>query len=105
MNTGLHVFALLLSISAAVALGVPFACLAQSAVTRERTVTQIDPNLYVVRHADGPDGNPQGNTTVIIGERTVMVVDSSYLPSSAREDIAQIKRWTDKPVMWLVNTH
>ena len=34
-----------------------------------------------------------------------MVFDSCDLPSSAREDIAQIKRWTLKPVTWLVNTH
>ncbi len=34
-----------------------------------------------------------------------MVVDSSYLPSSAREDIAQIKTWADRPVTYLVNTH
>jgi glyoxylase-like metal-dependent hydrolase (beta-lactamase superfamily II) len=42
---------------------------------------------------------------VVIGDTGVLVVDSCYLPSSAREDIAQIKQWTDKPVRWLVNTH
>ena len=40
-----------------------------------------------------------------LGDRAVLVVDSCYLPSSAREDIAQIKQWTDKPVRYLVNTH
>jgi len=33
------------------------------------------------------------------------VVDSCYLPSSAREDIAQIRQWTNKPVRYLFNTH
>jgi len=42
---------------------------------------------------------------VIIGDRGVFVVDSCLLPSSAREDIAQIKKWTDKPVLFLLNTH
>lgn len=88
---------------AALLLAVP--CFADSSVTHERTVTQVGPGIYAICHADGPDGNPQGNATVIIGERAVMVVDSSYLPSSAREDIAQIKTWTDKPVTYLVNTH
>jgi len=96
--------AILLAIAAAT-FCIPPACFADSAVTHERTVTSVAPGIYVIRHADGPDGNPQGNTTVIVGGRTVLVVDSGYLPSSAREDIAQIKRWTDKPVTWLVNTH
>lgn len=87
------------------AFGLPLPCSADSAVTHERTVVQVGPSIYVIRHADSPDGYPQGNTTVIIGERTVLVVDSGYLPSSAREDIAQIRQWTTKPVSWLVNTH
>ena len=48
---------------------------------------------------------PSGNTTVIIGDREVFVVDSTYRPSLAREDIAQIRQWTDKPVRYLLNTH
>lgn len=76
-----------------------------SVVTRERSVTEVDAGIYVIRHPDGADTNPQGNTTVVIGSRDVLVVDSGYLPSSARADIAQIRRWTKKPVRYLVNTH
>lgn len=76
-----------------------------SVVTRERSVTEVAAGIYVIRHPDGADTNPQGNTTVVIGSRDVLVVDSGYLPSSAREDIAQIRRWTKKPVRYLVNTH
>src|SRR5262245_41869993 len=76
-----------------------------SVSTRERTVAQIAPGVYVIRHEDAPDAFPQSNTTVVIGEREVLVVDSCYLPSSARKDIAQIRQWTDKPVRYLVNTH
>src|SRR5256885_7958598 len=86
---------LLLSISA----------LADSTTTHERTVTKLAEGVYEIRHPDAPDTFPQGNTTVIIGDRGVFVVDSCLLPSSAREDIAQIKQWTDKPVMFLLNTH
>lgn len=78
---------------------------AASVVTRERSVTEVAGGVYVIRHPDGPDTNPQGNTTVVIGSRDVLVVDSGYLPSSAREDIAQIRSWTRKPVRYLVNTH
>jgi glyoxylase-like metal-dependent hydrolase (beta-lactamase superfamily II) len=79
--------------------------LADSTTTHERTVTKLAEGIYEIRHPDAPDTFPQGNTTVIIGERGVFVVDSCLLPSSAREDIAQIKKWTDKPVMFLLNTH
>jgi glyoxylase-like metal-dependent hydrolase (beta-lactamase superfamily II) len=80
-------------------------CLGDSVTTHERTVTKLADGVYEIRHPDAPDTFPQGNTTVIIGDRGVFVVDSCLLPSSAREDIAQIKKWTDKPVMFLLNTH
>ena len=73
--------------------------------TKKRTTAQIAPGVYVIRHEDAPDTFPQGNTTVVIGERAVLVVDSCYLPSSARKDIRQIRAWTKKPVRYLVNTH
>src|SRR5262249_8763111 len=78
---------------------------ADSSVTKERRVTPLGAGIYVIRHQDAPDTNPQGNTTVIIGERAVLVIDSAYLPSSAREDIAQIRQWTQVPVRYLLNTH
>jgi glyoxylase-like metal-dependent hydrolase (beta-lactamase superfamily II) len=81
------------------------AAVADSSVTQQRKVTQVAAGVYAIRHVDSPDTNPQGNTTVIIGERDVLVVDSGYLPSSAAEDIAQIRRWTRLPVRYLLNTH
>jgi cyclase len=67
----------------------------------ERKVTKLADGVYAIQHATGGGGN----TTVIIGDREVFVVDSCYTPSSAREDIAQIHQWTDKPVSYLLNTH
>lgn len=81
------------------------AAVADSSVTMQRSVTKVADGVYSIRHVDAPDTNPQGNTTVIIGERAVLVVDSGYLPSSAAEDITQIRRWTDRPVRYVLNTH
>jgi cyclase len=78
---------------------------ADSSSVNERKVTTIADGIYEIRHSDAPNSFPQGNSTVIVGDRDVLVVDSCYLPSSAREDIAQIRKWTDKPVHYLVNTH
>ena len=76
-----------------------------SAGTGERQVTRLADGVYAIQHQNLNDGNVNGNTTVIIGDREVFVVDSTYRPSLAREDIAQIRQWTDKPVGYLLNTH
>ena len=73
--------------------------------TGERQVTKLADGVYAIQHKNLNDGNLSGNTTVIIGDREVFVVDSCYRPSTAREDIAQIRKWTDKPVGYLLNTH
>jgi len=67
----------------------------------ERTVTKLSEGVYEIEHRQGGGGN----TTVIIGDRQVFVVDTGFLPSAAREDIAQIRQWTDKPVSFVLNTH
>ena len=65
----------------------------------ETTMTKLAEGVYEIQH------EPNGNTTVIIGDRQVLVVDTCFLPSAAREDIAQIRKWTDKPVSFVLNTH
>ena len=67
----------------------------------ERTVTKLADGIYEIQHREGAGGN----TTVIIGDRQVFVVDTGFLPSAAREDIEQIHEWTDKPVSFVLNTH
>jgi len=71
----------------------------------ERKVTQLAAGVYEIEHGRVGGMNAGGNTTVIIGDRQVFVVDSCFLPSAAREDIAQIRKWTDKPVSFVLNTH
>lgn len=88
-----------------VVLMVPTHFLADTVASRQRTVTKLAEGVYFIRHKDPPDHFLQGNSLVIIGNSGVLVVDSCYLPSSAREDIAQIRQWTNKPVRYLFNTH
>ena len=70
----------------------------------ERKVTKLADGVYEIQHPN-TGGNVNGNTTVIVGDRQVFVVDTCYLPSVAREDIAQIRQRTDKPVSFVLNTH
>ena len=78
---------------------------AVSVNTRDLQIRQLAPGVYTIRHPDPTEDFPDGNTTVVVGERDVLVVDTCYLPSSADADIARIRTWTDKPVRWVVNTH
>lgn len=66
---------------------------------------RIAENVFVIEHDDATDEWPHGNTGVIVGRTGVFVIDSGYLPSRARADIALIRRVTDKPVRFLMTTH
>jgi glyoxylase-like metal-dependent hydrolase (beta-lactamase superfamily II) len=47
----------------------------------------------------------EGNSTILINDRDVVVVDGSGTRETAVKVIAEIKRLTPKPVRYLVNTH
>ena len=71
-------------------------------------------NYETVKLAEGifgfipPENNTafvSGNSVAIIGDDGVLVVDSGHAPSTTARIISDIKRLTDKPVRFLVNTH
>jgi len=70
-----------------------------------RKITKLGEGVYEIQHPDSLPDFPEGNTTVVIGTQSVFVVDAGYLPSTTAADIAQIRRWTDKPVRYLMLTH
>src|SRR3954452_695021 len=92
-------------VAAGAALAALSAAHADSVNTRERQVRELAPGVYTIRHPDPTDDFPDGNTTVVIGDREVLVVDTCYLTSSANDDIALIRGSNDKPVRWVLNTH
>ena len=99
LKLSLRCFSLLVAVSISVLLAIP------APGQTDRKVTQLADGVYEIEHQDSQDGFASGNTTVIIGDRQVLVVDTCFLPSAAREDIAQIRQWTDKPVSFVLNTH
>ena len=98
-----RILRLAVCLTAAFLCGVPAG--ADSLYVEERKATELAPGVYTIRHKDPFPGWVNGNTTVVIGEREVLVVDSCQFSYFAQEDIAQIRQWTSKPVRWLVNTH
>jgi cyclase len=89
----------LLAATSAVAASAPVASDAGARMSR------IAENVYVIEHDDATDEWPHGNTGVIVGKTAAFVIDSCYLPSRAKADIALIRRVTDRPVRFLMTTH
>jgi glyoxylase-like metal-dependent hydrolase (beta-lactamase superfamily II) len=67
----------------------------------EKTIsfTEIGPNLY----AYTAEGDP--NTGVIIGDDSVMIIDTQATPVMAARVIEKIRTVTDKPVKYVVLSH
>jgi len=66
---------------------------------------KLKPDVYVAYRPDPLRYFVEGNVTIIINDRDVVVVDAGGSPLAARHTIAEIKRLTPKPVRYLVNTH
>jgi cyclase len=60
----------------------------------------------VYQFSTAPDGYvPNGNSIVIVNAQDVLVFDAFTRPSTARTVLAEIRKITDKPVRYLVNSH
>lgn len=94
------------AVVAALILAVSASAAGEVAATDEGArLLRLAGNVFVIEHDDATDEWPHGNTGVIVGRDGVFVIDSGYLPSRARADIALIRRVTDKPVRILFTTH
>jgi cyclase len=65
---------------------------------------QLAPNVYAFISNNTTHDWEDGNVTVIIGSEAIAVVDApaGYL---TRQHLAEIRRLSDKPVRYLINTH
>jgi glyoxylase-like metal-dependent hydrolase (beta-lactamase superfamily II) len=72
---------------------------------REFSLTRVTDGVYAVTWSDPLAAPVDGNSVVIINDEDVLVVDTHLVPSTARAVIAEIRRLTDKPVRFVVNTH
>jgi cyclase len=65
---------------------------------------QIADGIY--QFITAPDGYvPNGNSVVIVNESDVLVFDTFSRPSTSRTVLAEIRKITDKPVRYVVNSH
>ena len=96
----------------AVAAGLTFAFPAPRATAQQATgdgavyekdipiqVTEVAPGLFYQYH------HAESNNAFLVTDDGVLVIDSRQHPRRAEELLATIRKYTDKPIKWLVNTH
>lgn len=64
---------------------------------------QVGPGIFAA--IDGPKGQSGSNSGFVIGDDSVLVIDSFYNPDAAAALVGEIRKRTDKPIRYLVNTH
>ena len=68
-------------------------------------VVKLAEGVYAAVRRDEPGYAVESNSLFIIGDDGVIVVDSQSNLAATRETLAALRRLTDKPVRYVVNTH
>ena len=69
-----------------------------------RTV-RVAEGVYAFITPEERTGFQSGNSIAIIGDDGVLVFDTGNIPGSTRRQIAEIRKLTNKPVRYIVNSH
>lgn len=75
--------------------------------TWDRELKEVAPNVYAYIQGGGPGRNnvSVSDAGIIIGDDSVMVIDTLAAPMHAKDFIAAIRKVTDKPFRHVLNTH
>jgi len=74
-------------------------------VNEQYDLVKVADGVYSFIAPESDSGVVQANCTVVIGDDSVLVVDTGQFPSLAKRMVADIKKLTPKPVRYIVNTH
>jgi cyclase len=69
------------------------------------TKTEVADGVFLFQTPPYGDVGLDGNSVVIIGTTGVLVFDTNGTPAAASAVLAEIRRMTDRPVRYLVNSH
>jgi cyclase len=68
-------------------------------------MVQVAEGIYSFIANESNSGSVQGNVTLIIGEKSAVLVDAGQFPTLAERMAAKVGELTQKPVRVLINTH
>lgn len=66
---------------------------------------RVADGVYAFITPEERTGFQSGNSIAIVGDDAVLVFDTGNIPSSTRRQIAELRKLTNKPVRYLVNSH
>jgi glyoxylase-like metal-dependent hydrolase (beta-lactamase superfamily II) len=81
------------------ALFVALPAAAQEASGREPTVQQVASDVYFFFDYDG------SNSVFLVTDEGVLVIDTRTHPREASDLLTRIRKVTDKPIKWVINSH
>lgn len=77
----------------------------QQSPARNFEVQKLAEGVYAVIRKDLPGLMVDANNVFIINDDDVVVVDANGAPSTTREVLAALRKLTNKPVRYVINTH
>jgi glyoxylase-like metal-dependent hydrolase (beta-lactamase superfamily II) len=76
-----------------------------SAQIQTLEIVKLADRVYAAIYSEFRADPIEGNSLIVIGADGVLVLDSGHAPDSARAVIAEIRKLTDRPVRYVVNSH
>ena len=76
----------------------------EPAAARYETM-KVAEGVFAFVPAEASSGIVSGNTTAVIGDEAVLVFDTGNFPSVTRRIVADLRKLTEKPVRYVVNSH
>jgi glyoxylase-like metal-dependent hydrolase (beta-lactamase superfamily II) len=83
----------------------PVTALVQSADLYDVQIQKITDHVYVALRPEPLREYVEGNVTIIVNDRDVVLVDAGGAPTSAARVVAAIKKITPLPVRYIIFTH
>src|SRR3954447_15168832 len=68
-------------------------------------IVQLDSDVYAAIRRDPLSLAVNSNSLIIVRDSDVVVVDAQFTRAATRETIAAIRKITEKPVGYVINTH
>jgi glyoxylase-like metal-dependent hydrolase (beta-lactamase superfamily II) len=68
-------------------------------------MVKVADGVYAAIRKEPPGLTVNANSVFIINEDDVVVVDTTLTPGTAREELAALRKLTNKPVRYVINTH